>query len=68
MGAHSPVFLEPFTFLQNVIYGIYESEAKTFFLSYHCSSIRLGPMLQQNIDYVCVPLLCCLVKWCVTIL
>lgn len=25
-------------------------------------------MLQQNINYVCVPLLCCLVKWCVTIL
>lgn len=25
-------------------------------------------MLQQDIDYVSVPLLCCLVKWCVAIL
>lgn len=50
------------------LHFIIVNKVKHAFVSYHCSGIRLGAMLQQHIDDVCIPLLCCLVKGCVPIL
>ncbi len=37
-------------------------------VSHHSDCIRLGSMLQQDIDNMCISLLSSLVKWCVAIL